>query len=162
MPRRKYRCKRAANQKWFGLYLIKKTIFFFGDFLDALCLGTAIDFYENQQRSNCNKANFFGTIFYMERKKSKVIKNKVVSSSTDLLPKHRIIKASIDKTKYYIILKSLPILGDFLIASSDTHITVAEVQNNLARMTIGKNWNLLSTDEEIAKVNLIIISQYFA
>ncbi len=93
------------------------------------------------------------TTFDMERKQQPtVIKSKVLSASLDLLPKQQVVKQSVDKTKYYMILKSLPMLGDFLIASSDTHITVAEIQNNLARMKIGKNWKLLSTDQEIAKV----------
>jgi methylated-DNA-[protein]-cysteine S-methyltransferase len=93
----------------------------------------------------------------MERRQQPtVIKSKVLSASLDLLPKQQVVKQSIDKTKYYIILKSLPVLGDFLIASSDTHITVAEIQNNLARMKIGKNWKLLSTDEEIAKIQPLL------
>lgn len=97
----------------------------------------------------------------MERKTPAVIKNKVVSTSIDLLPKVQIAKQSVDKTKYYLILKSLPVLSDFLIASSDTHITVAEIQNGLAKMKIGKNWKLLSTEEEIAKViNSILFEQY--
>jgi hypothetical protein len=106
--------------------------------------------FNSQQRGSAGQHNS-----NMERRQQPtVIKSKVLSASLDLLPKQQVVKQSIDKTKYYIILKSLPVLGDFLIASSDTHITVAEIQNNLARMKIGKNWKLLSTDEEIAKVTL--------